>query len=55
MTPLAKEQAISQEELDNAVQANLGAVAQVEFLLKRASQVADRLETVLNPSRGVNP
>jgi len=29
-TPLAKEQAISQEELDDAVQANLGAVAQVK-------------------------
>ena len=29
-TPLAKEQAISQEELDNAVQANLAAKAQVE-------------------------
>jgi len=29
-TPLAKEQAISQEELDNAVQANLGAKAQVK-------------------------
>lgn len=29
-TPLAKEQAISQEELDNEVQANLGAVAQVK-------------------------
>jgi membrane fusion protein (multidrug efflux system) len=29
-TPLAKEQAISQEELDNAVQANLGAQAQVK-------------------------
>jgi membrane fusion protein (multidrug efflux system) len=29
-TPLAKEQAISQEELDDAVQANLGAIAQVK-------------------------
>jgi membrane fusion protein (multidrug efflux system) len=29
-TPLAKEQAISQEELDNAIQANLGAKAQVK-------------------------
>jgi membrane fusion protein (multidrug efflux system) len=29
-TPLAKEQAISQEELDDAIQANLGADAQVE-------------------------
>ena len=29
-TPLAREQAISQEELDDAVQANLGAVAQVK-------------------------
>jgi RND family efflux transporter MFP subunit len=29
-TPLAKEQAISQEELDDAVQANLGAVAQIK-------------------------
>jgi RND family efflux transporter MFP subunit len=29
-TPLAKEQAVSQEELDNAVQANLGAKASVE-------------------------
>ncbi|HEX3797659.1 MAG TPA: efflux RND transporter periplasmic adaptor subunit [Verrucomicrobiae bacterium] len=29
-TPLAKEQAISQEELDNAVQANLAAAAQVK-------------------------
>jgi RND family efflux transporter MFP subunit len=29
-TPLAKEQAISQEELDNAVQANLGALAQIK-------------------------
>ena len=29
-TPLAKEQAISQEELDNAVQANLAAKAQVK-------------------------
>jgi RND family efflux transporter MFP subunit len=29
-TPLAKEQAISQEELDDAVQANLGALAQVK-------------------------
>ncbi len=29
-TPLAKEQAISQEELDDAIQANLGAVAQVK-------------------------
>lgn len=29
-TPLAKEQAISQEELDNAVQANLGAQAQLK-------------------------
>jgi membrane fusion protein (multidrug efflux system) len=29
-TPLAKEQAISQEELDNAVQANIGAKAQVQ-------------------------
>jgi membrane fusion protein, multidrug efflux system len=29
-TPLAKEQAISQEELDDAVQANLGAAAQVK-------------------------
>jgi membrane fusion protein (multidrug efflux system) len=29
-TPLAKEQAVSQEELDNAVQANLGALAQVK-------------------------
>ena len=29
-TPLAKEQAISQEELDSEVQANLGAVAQVK-------------------------
>lgn len=29
-TPLAREQAISQEELDDAVQANLGAVAQIK-------------------------
>jgi len=29
-TPLAKEQAVSQQELDNAVQGNLAAVAQVE-------------------------
>ncbi len=62
-TPLAKEQAISQQELDDAVQANLGAKAQVEAdkaAIEAARAAVDTAQlnlgftTILSPVDGVS-
>jgi membrane fusion protein (multidrug efflux system) len=54
-TPLAKEGAVSQQELDNAIQANLAAKAQVDAARAAAEQAKLNLEwtKVTSPIQGV--
>jgi membrane fusion protein (multidrug efflux system) len=59
-TPLAKEQAISQEELDNAIQANLAAKAQVKadeagIALAQIGDLVGQSGSVLTTVSTVNP